>query len=655
MCGITGFIDCRADWGQGKLYAQTQRMAATLMHRGPDKSGVWLDPSVSIGIGHSRLSVIDLSEAGHQPMVSRSQRFVFSYNGELYNADELRCDLRTQGCQFRGYSDTEVFLEACAVWGVEQTLARAIGMFAFALWDREERRLTLARDRLGIKPLYWLKQGGLFAFGSELRALRAHNGWNAELNRDALALYVRHSYFPSPYTVYRDVQHLPPGTVLTYEPGGEPKIRPYWSLAKVAQEGQQNPFDGTEEEAVRELEALLSDAVTCRMVADVPLGAFLSGGYDSSTVAALMQANSSKPVRTFSIGFYEKAYNEAHHAKAVASHLGTEHTEFYVSPEETRNVIPKIPEIFDEPFSDSSQIPTYLVSALARDHVTVALSGDGGDELFAGYNRYAQGDIFRRYIKRVPQVARRIGTSSLQAFSPALWDKCFKTIPSKWRPALVGEKIHKLASVLGEDGDGYFVKLTSQWQNPEDIVIGAEEPITLVTDPNITQIVPDFVERMQYRDTLTYLPGDILTKVDRTSMAVALEARVPLLDHRVVEYAWRLPLSLKLRKGERKWILRQVLYKYLPPPLVDRPKMGFGVPIDAWLKGPLRDWAEDLLSEHALRDTGVLNPAPIRTCWSQHLSGMRNSQHAIWSVLMFQAWHHHNRTTSIEAETQLAG
>lgn len=641
MCGITGIWDISGT-APDALGRQLRAMTDMLAHRGPDDSGAWLDEAAGIGLGFRRLSIIDLSPAGHQPMVSASGRFVICFNGEVYNAPELRRELSSAGIAWRGHSDTEAVLEACARWSVDEALPKLIGMFAFALWDRQSRRLVLARDRLGKKPLYWSETradgASLVLFGSELRALMAHPRLARTLDRDAIALYLRHGYFPQPHTIFAGVHQLAPGHRLVLEAGRAISDAPFWSLADVAAEGRRAPFSGSETDATDALDALLRDAVSRRMVADVPLGAFLSGGYDSSLVVALMQQLSSRPVRTFTVGFREAGYDEATHAKAVARHLGTHHTEAYVTAQEAQDVIARLPDIYDEPFADASQIPTYLISGVARRHVTVALSGDGGDELFAGYNRYAQARLFQRYSKGLPQAPRRAVAAMLAAVPPAGWDGFFAAVPRRYRPAAPGDKMQKLSQIIGEDGDGFYRKLTSNWLDPEAVVPGSREPSTVIDDPRVREIVPDFIERMLYRDTLSYLPGDILTKVDRASMAVSLEARTPLLDHRVVAFAWRLPMAMKLKGGERKWLLRQVLYRYVPRTLVDRPKMGFGVPIGEWLRGPLRAWADDLLEERALADGGVFAAAPIRKRWSEHLAGRRNWQSSLWTVLMFEAW-----------------
>ena len=629
MCGIAGLL---ARPG-GDLAAHARAMADVLKHRGPDAGDVWADEPAGIALGHRRLSIVELSPAGAQPMVSSCGRFVVSYNGESYNADELRPELERAGRKFRGHCDTEVIVEGAAMWGVEATVKRLIGMFAMALWDRQERTLYLVRDRLGIKPLYWTETGGALLFGSELKALRAYPGFRAELDRDALASYLRFAYVPGGRSIYRGVQQLAPGAILAARAGKPPEIRAFWNLEDIARQGQAARFNGSEDEAAAELDALLSDAVKRRMIADVPLGAFLSGGIDSSTVLALMQKSSTRPVRSFSIGFREKAFDEAKHAAAVAKHLGTDHTELYVSPDHARGVIPRLPQMYDEPFADPSQIPTFLVSEMTRKHVTVALSGDGGDELFAGYNRYFRSEAVRRFLETVPRAARGLMASAAMALPPAAWN----TLGS-WAMPQFGDRLHKLAGVMAGTPEDFYRLTVTHWPEPGKVVLGGAEPKGLLWDERVKALVPDPVERMQYLDTLTYLPDDILTKVDRASMAVSLEVRVPLIDHRVVEFSWRVMPAMKAQGGVGKRLLRRVLDRYVPRHLIERPKMGFGVPIDSWLRGPLKDWAETLLAEKRLASEGVFNPAPIREKWREHLSGARNWQYPLWTVLMFQSW-----------------
>jgi asparagine synthase (glutamine-hydrolysing) len=646
MCGISGLLDASGRAGCDELRSAVTRMIATLNHRGPDDSGTWEDEKAGIALGHRRLSILDLSPKGHQPMQSASGRYVISFNGEIYNFKILRRELEDLGETFRGHSDTEVMLAAISRWGLEKALQQFNGMFAFALWDREERLLHLVRDRLGEKPLYYGRMGKTFLFGSELKALRAHPSFKAEINRNVLALFLRHNYIPAPYSIYEGVYKLPPGTMLTLSPMDAvslPAPIPYWSAREAAEQGVASPFKGTEGEAVTRLETLLRDAVKLRMEADVPLGVFLSGGIDSSTIVALMQAQSDRPVKTFTIGFFEDGYNEAKYAKEVAKFLGTKHTELYVTPEEAIAVIPKLPTLYDEPFSDSSQIPTFLVSQLARRHVTVSLSGDGGDELFTGYGRYFLGRRIWRKIGWMPNGMRQMASRALLALSTQSWEAVFRklgpVLPDKikWRDP--GDKIHKLAKIMAvKNPEEMYLGLVSHWKDPASIVVGAFEPSTPLTTRDQWATLSDFTQRMMYLDTVTYLPDDILVKVDRAAMGVSLEARVPLLDHRVVEFAWRIPLSMKVRDGQGKWLLRRVLSKYVPKELTERPKSGFAIPIDSWLRGPLREWAEPLLDEGRLRREGFFNPKPIREKWAEHLSGERNWQYYIWDVLMYQAW-----------------
>ncbi len=644
MCGITGFIES----GGGdtpRLTRIVAGMAASLAYRGPDAQGEWVDGEVGLALGHRRLAILDLSPAGAQPMVSACGRFVVAYNGELYNAPDLARDLDGAGVVRRGHSDTEVLVEWCARHGVRALLQEAEGMFAFALWDRARRTLTLARDRLGIKPLYWGHWPGLFLFGSELKALRRHEGWVPEIDRAALAAYLRFGYVPAPDSIYRGVHKLAPGCLLTFgtEPGAAPVIEPYWELRAAARAGLANRFEGGPEEAVTELERLLRRAVRSEMASDVPLGCFLSGGIDSSTVAALMQAESARPIRTFSIGFRAAGYDEAAAARQVAAHLGTEHTEFHVEPSDGLEVVPHLARWYDEPFADSSQIPTHIVARLARQHVTVALSGDGGDELFAGYTRYLWADRLWRRLRHLPQPARRALGAMLGAASGpgpgALAGMAAALLPVGLRPSHPADKLRKLAGIVpASDADALYRRLVSLWDDPERLVPGAIEPRGLLWDPRVAEDIPDFTERMQMLDGVTYLPDDILTKVDRATMAVSLEARVPLLNHKVVEFAWRLPLAYKIRDGRSKWVLRRVLENHVPRALVDRPKQGFSIPLAAWLRGALRDWAEDLLAPASLAEDSLLDPVPIRHAWAEHLCGRRDHGHALWAVLMLQAW-----------------
>lgn len=644
MCGITGFWQAAGD-GETELRALARRMAAQLKHRGPDDADEWVDEQCGLGLGFRRLAIVDLTPTGRQPMQSASGRYVIVFNGEVYNFATVRTELERRGHGFRGGSDTEVLLAAVEEWGLPRAIERFIGMFGLALWDHEERSLHLVRDRLGIKPIYYGWLGGSFLFGSELKALAAYPAFHTEIDRDALALYMRHGYVPAPYAIYQGVQKLPPGNILTLRSKNDTKATPlpFWSAREVVETGLANPFTGGDPEAIAELDALLRDSVALRMIADVPLGAFLSGGIDSSTVVALMQAQSARPVKTFTIGFHESDYDEAAHAAAVAGHLGTDHTALVVTPQEARTVIPQLPTMFDEPFADSSQIPTFLVSQLARRHVTVSLSGDGGDELFGGYNRYSWGRSIWRTIGWAPPRVRALGSRALTTLSPSGWDRQFARLdpllPASLRQRTPGDKLHKLAEVLAvESPEALYRGLVSQWKKPEDVVISASELPTAISDRARWAALPDYTRRMMFLDLVSYLPDDILTKVDRASMTVSLEARVPLIDHRVVAFAASVPLSMIIREGQGKWLLRQVLHQYVPQELVERPKMGFAVPIDTWLRGPLREWAEDLLDERRLRAEGFFYPAPIRQKWQEHLSGAHNWQHQLWNVLQFQAW-----------------
>jgi len=653
MCGIAGILNYRSA-DPARLVSE---MIGAMRYRGPDDAGSWADASAGLGLGHARLSILDLSPDGHQPMVSASGRYVMTFNGEVYNFSELRGLLEEQGDRFRGHSDTEVMLAAIERWGLQDAVSRFVGMFAFGLWDRETKQLSLVRDRLGIKPLYFGWAGRAFVFASELKGIRCVKEFDPQLNRGALALFLRLAYVPAPLSIFQHAYKLMPGCILTVTPesarsmegfspnpdDGQARWKParYWSAREVAERGVAFPFHGTETDAIEHLDMLLRQAIRLRMIADVPLGAFLSGGIDSSVVVALMQAQSSVPVKTFSIGFQESEYNEAGHAKAVAAHLGTDHTELYVAPEEARAVIPKLPAMYDEPFGDSSQIPTFLVSQLARKHVMVALSGDGGDELFGGYNRYFWSRRLWGRLAPIPRPVRAGLGSLIQAVSPDRWGRLYNglsfALPAVQRP---GDQMHKLAGLLGaKDPDAMYQGMVSLWQQPAEAVVGPAEPRTTLNDRSSWARLPEFTMRMMYLDLVTYLPDDILTKVDRASMAVSLEARVPLLDHRLVEFAWTIPLSMKIKtEGEGKWLLRQVLDRYVPRALIERPKMGFGVPLDSWIRGPLREWAESLLDAGRLEREGYFHPGPIRQRWAEHLSGKRNWQYALWNVLMFQAW-----------------
>jgi len=606
MCGLTGFV---ARSAAPEVMAATLRgMSDCLAHRGPDDSGEWIDAEAGAALGFRRLAIIDLSPAGHQPMTSPSGRFVVTLNGEIYNFEDLRRELDVA---WRGHSDTEVMAAAFEAWGVEGAVKRFNGMFAIAVWDRRLRRLHLIRDRMGVKPLYYGFAGRTFVYSSELKALRQHPDFDARIDRQAVDLYLRFMYVPAPHSIYEGISKLMPGTILTFDPATRAtSITVYWSVQEAAVRGTANRFHGSEEDASHELESLLRDAVRIRMVADVPLGVFLSGGVDSSVVTALMQAESATPVRSFSIGFADDAYNEAHFAAAVARHLGTNHTELIMTADDVVNVIPRLPSMYDEPFADSSQIPTHLVAALARKHVTVTLSGDGGDELFGGYRRYFAGQRVLRAFAAVPSRLR----------SPL----------GRLLAAVPGRRAAKVARMFrANDPDSLYFDLVSHWISECGGKAAAFKAALARRTP-----IGDPVERMMFFDQVSYLPDDILAKVDRASMAASLEAREPLLDYRLVEFAWTLPLSMKVRAGKGKRVLRRVLYRYVPEALIERPKMGFGIPLETWLRGRLRDWAESLLEPSAIT---LIDPAAVRAKWKEHLAG-KDWQFHLWAVLMLQAW-----------------
>lgn len=647
MCGIAGFVGHARHVPEEMI---ARRMADAISHRGPDDCGVWVDQSTAVALAHRRLSVMDLSAGGHQPMISESGRWVIVFNGEIYNHAALRTELKNAGhaAFWRGHCDTEVLLESISAWGVERALKKCVGMFAFALWDRSERTLVLGRDRLGEKPLYFGWANRTFLFGSELAALKQHPDWEGKIDRDALCLYLRHNYVPSPHSIYTGISKLPPGSFLQLSIHERNEhLYTYWNAAEVAVRGAREPFRGSPTDAVDNCESLMRQSLSGQMIADVSLGAFLSGGIDSSTVVSMMQASSEHPVQTFSIGFNEHGYDEAPHAKAIAEHLGTNHTELYVTMKDAMAVVPRLPSLYNEPFADVSQIPTFLISQLARRHVTVALSGDGGDELFSGYTRYHLAHRLWPLISKIPKSLRRASSELVRGIPPDGWNRLvgcpMRLLPARMKPQLIGDKLHKAASIASLSSiEETYKALTSFWQRPDDVVIGGKEPETL--SPCGELQFTDETRRMMFLDLITYLPDDILVKVDRASMAVGLECRVPLIDHRIVEFTWTLPLEILRREGQSKWPLRQILNRYVPRHLIERPKMGFGVPIDNWLRGPLKSWAEALLDERRLSEEGFFDPTPIRNAWRVHQEGYRNLQNELWCILMFQAWHeaHHS-------------
>lgn len=640
MCGFAGFIE--QDSSVTDPHSVLRSMGNAILHRGPDDGGEWFDDENGIGLTHRRLSILDLSSEGHQPMKSVGGRYIVVFNGEIYNHIQLRQKLMATDAisTWRGHSDTETLLAGFDFWGVQKTIELATGMFAFAVYDSTDNVLVLGRDRIGEKPLYYGWHGETFLFGSELKALERHPAFLSEINRDAITLLLRHNYIPAPYSIYKGICKLQPGCLMEVSfTKPDPKIWSYWSSTNAIQTGLQSPFVGTPDEAVERLEHLVIGVIDQQMIADVPIGAFLSGGVDSSTVVALMQTQSSKPVKTFSIGFHDNDYNEAKYAKAVSHHLGTEHNELYVMPEDAMEVIPKLSDLYSEPFSDSSQIPTYLVSKLAKQHVTVSLSGDAGDELFCGYNRYRITNNFWNKISMLPAPFRALIAKMIISISPQSWGNIIKFVPTSQNFTNIGEKLHKMAGILNNQSiEELYFDLVSHFRCPESIVIGGYEPPTLLTKNSPKLDGLDDVQRMMALDLLTYLPDDILVKLDRAAMGVSLETRVPFLDHRIVEFAWTLPQSIKLKNNETKWPLKQILYRHVPQKLIDRPKMGFGIPIDSWLRGPLRDWAENFLNEGRLRQEGFFYPNPILKMWKEHISGKCNWQHHLWNVLMFEAW-----------------
>jgi asparagine synthase (glutamine-hydrolysing) len=645
MCGIVGFLAKNQILNFRQVLDD---MGGSIAHRGPDSAGVWFDENYGIGFSHRRLSIVDISPSGHQPMFSRSERYVLIYNGEIYNHTEIRKHIenKTGTFKWRGHSDTETLLVSIEVFGIDQTVRSLVGMFAIAIWDRQERKLTLVRDRVGEKPLYYGWQNGVFLFGSELKAIIKYPGFEKKIDQNALKSFFKYNYIPAPYSIYQGIKKIIPGTILTLS-ADDMHIteNKYWDLNGVINQERKRKVEGFDT-AVDELEKLIIRSVRGQMMSDVPLGAFLSGGVDSSTVVGVMQSLSSIPIKTFTIGFEETSFNEAPFAKEISSHLKTDHTELYVSPNSIQSVIPLLPLIYDEPFSDSSQIPTYLVAKLAKQKVTVSLSGDAGDELFAGYNRYSFAQQSWSKINLLPLGIRNLFADLMQSQAPATWDTLFSLfthlVPSKYSYKNFGDKIHKLSYLLRtRSSNELYDRLISHWSDDDGLVLD-QKAISLKYDLSMFGNL-DFIESMMAVDTMTYLPDDILVKVDRAAMANSLETRVPFLDHRIIEFAWSIPLEHKLKGNMGKHVLREVLYKYVPKELIERPKMGFGIPIDTWLRGPLREWAEDLLDERTLHEDGLLNVQLVQKRWKEHLNGKRNWQYHLWDILMFQSWLQNHR------------
>jgi len=638
MCGIIGLIDkksCSKDILQG--------MVDSIQHRGPDACGVWIDEASSIGLGHARLSILDLSKNGSQPMFSSSNRFVTVFNGEIYNHGDLRTQINSGNSSFQwnGTSDTETLVAGFEKWGVLQTLEKCVGMFAIAVWDKKRKCLSLARDRFGEKPLYYGYQGQAFLFSSELKALKKHPSFSGEIDREALASFFHYGYVPNPQSIYKGIHKLVPGTIVEISLDGKRNINisEYFNYKKIVQEGQNKPFVGSDKDALSTLDNLLVNAVKSQEISDVPLGAFLSGGIDSSIIVSIMQKHSKRPINTFTIGYDEANYNEAVYAKNIATHLGTKHTEKIVSSTEAIEVIDHLSFIYDEPFADSSQIPTYLVSKLAREHVSVSLSGDGADEIFGGYNRYLWADN----IASMPSIIRKPISNCLTMLTPSQWDFLFKylwrLLPKKLQIKMPGDRAHKLALILRYSSTkDIYLSLTTIWNIKDNLLLKPEEVYQYSDKWNEVSVIKSSKYKMMIIDALTYLSDDILCKVDRAAMSVSLETRAPYLDKNLIEFASTLPMKYKIRDGQSKWILRNLLYNYLPRELVDRPKMGFGVPIDSWLRGPLRPWAESLLNESKIRADGYINYDVVKQKFDEHLSGKRNWQYMLWSVLIFQSW-----------------
>lgn len=660
MCGIAGFIETPPGTKQGQLEQTALGMADALKHRGPDSTGTWVDERDGIAFGHTRLAVVDLSASGHQPMHSRDGRWVVNFNGEIYNHPALRANLIRTGAALRGSSDTEVLTELIARDGVREAISRLNGMFAIAVWDRRERALWLIRDRMGEKPLYAGWFGNTLVFGSELKAVKRHPKFDAEVDRAALAAYMRAGYVPSPSSIYTGVMKVPPAHLLRVHARGEPgTLNPerYWDLKEIVGAGLSDPFTLPDEEMLNVLDHKLRESIRIRMIADVPVGAFLSGGIDSSLVTSLMQVQMTARVQTFTIGFTDHFFDEAPFARKIAQHLGTEHRELYVDPQTAMEVVPSLPTIYDEPFADSSQIPTFLISRLARQQVTVALSGDGGDELFAGYDRFRFHDRVGKYLNAVPRSVRDPIGRRIQSVDPIVWDRLGQQLGratgGRARRFVTPSRMQKLARLLQlSDERARYVALLSLWNDPAGVVNGAESP-TLLTQPDAWLDAEDPIHTFMWLDLSTYLPDDLLTKVDRAAMAVSLETRLPLLDPDLIAAVWRFPLYLKVRDGRAKWGLKEVLARYVPLELFDRPKQGFSVPLGTWLKGPLREWAENLVDPRKLRQQQFFDVGTVRQVWQEHLDGRQDFSAQLWAVLMFQAWLEQENATTGGARSRL--
>jgi len=639
MCGIAGILSARHRLPADDMQQLVHAMNTAQAHRGPDDQGKWIDDKAVCALAHRRLSIIDCDPSGHQPMKSANGRFVISYNGEIYNYQQIRQELLDAGVEIAGGSDTGVLLAAIETWGIAATLPRMVGMFAFAVWDRHDQTLVVVRDRLGIKPIFWFENEGEVAFASQLKCIRLHPACPQQIDCASLASYVRHGYVPGSRSILNGVQKLAPGHYVTIPLGGEPVLTRYWDAREIAIGQMAEPYEHSFETAISDLDDLLSMAVGQRMIADVPLGVFLSGGIDSSLIASVMQKQSATPVKTFSIGFESKAYDESHHAAAIARHLGTDHVSLTATPSHALELVERLPEWYDEPFADSSQIPTLLLSKLTREHVTVALSGDGGDEVFAGYNRYFWAQRIWSAISPMPQWTRHGVRRAIGVMPVGPINSVGNLLSGLGMPRQLGDKLHKASRILSADSiDAVYRRLISQWDSPEMINLHDEPKSGVIWDDQLRHDIADPMARMQLLDMMTYLPDDILTKVDRASMAYALEVRVPLIDHRVIEFAWRLPRSFLVRDGKSKAILRALLYNHVPQQLIERPKTGFGAPIDEWLRGPLRDWAHDLLDPITLRDDGFFNVDQVTSALSRHQTGQSNMSYGLWTILMFQDW-----------------